>query len=230
MTGIAAFNRAASWLDLQGAASQPLATGMSFDEALRTAEQSTQRSFGFNELGLFGRGAATIPPHASASPEPDRCAGTDAACPLLAEPDGTRDAPQPRIGRQAEARGRVADPRVAGRSAAAPATARPRGAPSGTFPAEGGPVAPEAEQATARGSVPVRRPAVSTLRSPARLAVMIEGGRVSLVGRDFTLGEEDRAHLEDRIGEILETYGLGLRELVLNGIPAAVAPLTSEER
>jgi hypothetical protein len=58
---------------------------------------------------------------------------------------------------------------------------------------------------------------------------MIESGRVSLVGRDFTLSDEDRAHLEDRIGAILETYGLGLRELVLNGIPAAVVPFTRED-
>jgi hypothetical protein len=230
MTGIAAFNPAALWLDLQGAASQPLATGVSFDEALRAAEQATQRSFGFNELGLFGRGAATIPPHPPAAPEPDRCPDADAARPELAETGGTTDIPQPRTGQQAKPPGRDADQSAAaGRPAVPHANSEARGAPACPLPAESGPAAPEAEPAAARGAVPARRPAVSALRSPARLAVMIESGRVSLVGRDFTLSDEDRAHLEDRIGAILETYGLGLRELVLNGIPAAVVPFTRED-
>jgi hypothetical protein len=230
MTGISPFDPAALWLDAQGGAAQPLATGVSFEEALRTAEQATQRSFGFNELGLFGRGAATIPPDSPASPAPERRPDAEAARPELAETGGTRDTPQPRTGQQAKPRGRVADQSaVVGRSPVPHAAAEDRGAPGFPFPAERGPAAPETEPAAARGAVPARRPAVSALGTPARLAVMIEGGRVSLVGRDFTLSDEDRAHLEDRIGEILETYGLGLRELVLNGIPAAVAPLTSED-
>lgn len=230
MTGIAAFNPAALRLDLQGAASQPLATGVSFDEVLRAAEQATQRSFGFNELGLFGRGAATMPPHPPAAPDPNRRPDADAARFELAEAEGTSDALQPRTGQRAKLPGSVADQSaVAGRSAVPHAASEARGALACPLPTESGPAAPEAEPAAARRALPARRPAVSTVRTPARLAVMIEGGRVSLVGRDFTLSDEDRARLEEHIGAILETYGLGLRELVLNGIPAAVAPFTSED-
>lgn len=230
MTGIAAFTPAAFLPDAQSGLAQPLATGISFEEALRAAEQASERSFGFNELGLFGRGAAGLQPAPEGLPTAERGPETAGGPSEFSGARGGGDAPQPQIARQAPPRARIADRRAdADRPAMPPAVAEAGGAPACPVPAESRPAAPEVDQPAVRAVVPMRRTAASLARPPVRLAVMIEDGRVSLVGRDFSLTEEDRARLEERLGEILESFGLGLRELVLNGMPGAAAPFTRKD-
>jgi hypothetical protein len=240
MTGIFALNRGGLGTEAANGGRQALATSMSFQEALQAAEQSTNRMFGFDELGIFGCEAATQAPERVAF----RRAGEKPAGGRAVEASGVTDRTAPHSAAQTgDNLQEMESTQIAEADIPAAACLQTPGTPIGLGyqPAEGAgsaetPVAGDAEQlvADAGGAAPdgglVDRQSLPTsATTSARLAVMIEGGSALLVVRDFSLGEEDRDRLEKRAAAILAASNLSLSGLTLNGIAAEIGPVTGKE-
>lgn len=216
-------------------ASGGLLTGMSFEDAMRAADKSTNRMFGFNELGIFGYHAPTETPSTSVpvrEPDPDTApASISTGSVLSAEADAMGTARTANKGECTEEAG----PQQAGEKAISAPTFAGRSGPRGNEPwiwlAENCAVVgdvqallSDAAEATL-GCADLAKPFPQTAGcADVRLAMWVEGGRVHLVARDFTLTDEDSEDLAKKLKDALQNHGFALSQLTLNGI----AVLTEE--
>lgn len=238
MTGTFAVGAALSTVGRDGGSARTISTGISFEDALQAADYSASRVFGFNELGLFGRhGAVPAPLLAPSSPP-----SSDTAAVLhqagvgggIADADPAAPASQAGIGGEAITSGLLEKPIAAGNREPAALTASDASSLLGSAGTDCGPAASddralaEATEATPPRGLAGRQLALPAGTSPVRLTLWMDGSRALLVARDFTLSEEDRAELEERARDILESHDLGLEGITLNGIRAAVPPVREQ--
>ena len=217
--------------------SPSLSPGMSFEQAMRDAALSTNRMFGFNELGIFGYHAptrsssASSPLHALAPPETHLPPSPEDVA--AAELDAVTSAPPGARGKVEEA-GSMMESQYLSAVPTPAATSGPEGSMAELRTAHhpalanGLPSSSQFEAETLACASFTKALPQSTPAAIARLAMSIEGGRANVVARQYSITDEDREGLEKKVRDTLQKYGLTLSFMTLNGI-ASVAERSSRE-